>query len=227
MKLHFRPLPPPGLVTTLFGFEDPWATLRADIDRLIEERPAGGYKLLLTDWPWRFNLRSAKGEGKSPQRHYKTIPIEVIAALPIWQLMATDSIMLQWCTSPMLNQQIVMAENWGFTYKQEAPWWKGSKNSKGEPGDDEFKAAFAGGYLWRNCHESLVMFMLGEPDLLDARRKERAAFFDATREHSRKPDDIYRKAETLIAGPKLELFSRTDRAGWKSFGDQAGMFGDV
>lgn len=227
VRLHLRPLPPPGQIVTLFGTEDRWAQLRADFDRLVAERPQGGYRLILSDWPWLFSLRSKAGEGKAPQAHYDCIPIDVIRALPVWKLAANDSITLQWSTSPLLDQQIEVMKDHGFVYKQEAPWLKGSPTSVGEPGDEGHKAAFSGGYLWRNCHEPLLIGTRGEPELLPARRSERAAFYDARREHSRKPDDIYRKAETLCAGPYLELFSRSNREGWTSFGNQSGLFGIV
>lgn len=219
---------PPGQVTTLFGIEDPWAQLRADIDALIAQRPAGGYRLIMADWPWLFGLRSAKGEGKAPQRHYKCIPIDVINALPIWKLAAPDSLYLLWATSPLLEQQFKTLRCHGFEYVQEAPWFKGSPRSEGDdPDDEDWNPAFSGGYIWRNCHEPMLIGKRGRPVLRPERRKERAAFFDPRREHSRKPDDQYRKAETLCDGPYLELFSRTDRVSWTSFGNESGRFGEV
>lgn len=225
--IHLRPLPPPGLVQTLFGWSDPWAGLRKDFDRLADERPAGGYRLIMADWPWLFTLRSTRGEGKAPQRHYKTIPMDVIQALPVWKLAAPDALYLMWGTSPLLDQQLTTMRLHGFQYVQEAPWFKGSPASEGEPDDDQgdYNPAFAGGYIWRNCHEPMLIGKRGSPVLLPARRKERAAFFDPQREHSRKPDEQYRKAETLSPGPYLELFSRTDRPGWVSYGNQVGHFG--
>lgn len=226
--IHLRPLPPPGQIQTLFGLEDPWHQLRADIDTLIRNRPVGGYKLILADWPWLFGLRSQKGAQKAPQRHYDCIPIEVINALPIWKLAARDALYLMWGTSPLLEQQFHTLRSHGFEYVQESPWFKGSPRSEGEdPDDPDWNAAFSGGYIWRNCHEPMLIGKRGNPVLLDARRSERAAFFDPRREHSRKPDEQYRKAETLCRGPYLELFSRTDRPGWTSFGNEVGRFGST
>jgi N6-adenosine-specific RNA methylase IME4 len=44
------------------------------------------------------------------------------------------------------------------------------------------------------------------------------------REHSRKPDEIYDRIESLMEGPYLELFARRSRFGWQSVGDQAELF---
>jgi len=48
-----------------------------------------------------------------------------------------------------------------------------------------------------------------------------ALIMSPVREHSRKPDDQYRKIESLYpAGPYLEMFARRKRAGWHSFGNE-------
>src|SRR5437588_442834 len=46
------------------------------------------------------------------------------------------------------------------------------------------------------------------------------------REHSRKPDELYRRIEQYVGGegPFLELFGRETRSGWTVWGDQAGLF---
>jgi hypothetical protein len=47
------------------------------------------------------------------------------------------------------------------------------------------------------------------------------------REHSRKPDDIHERIERLVAGPYLELFARTRREGWSSWGNEVDRFPPV
>jgi N6-adenosine-specific RNA methylase IME4 len=44
------------------------------------------------------------------------------------------------------------------------------------------------------------------------------------REHSRKPDEAYRRVERYCAGPYLDLFSRESRTGWDAWGDELGKF---
>ena len=44
------------------------------------------------------------------------------------------------------------------------------------------------------------------------------------REHSRKPDEFYRRAEMFCAGPRLDLFGRQSRSGWTVWGDQSTLF---
>ena len=44
------------------------------------------------------------------------------------------------------------------------------------------------------------------------------------REHSRKPDELYRIIEECSPGPYLELFARGPRAAWTSWGDEAAAY---
>lgn len=204
----------------------PWHDLAARIEAI--PRPIGGFPLVMADPPWAIAMRSAKGYGKSPQRHYDCVPTPVIASIKVWKLAATDAVLLLWGTWPMLQEQLGVMKAWGFDYKSAAPWFKGSPASEGDdPEDEEWNPAFAGGYLFRSCSEVMLIGTRGQPKLMPARRKVRGAFFDPQREHSRKPDPQYTHAEALSAGPYLELFSRTDREGWTSFGNEAGKFGEA
>lgn len=47
---------------------------------------------------------------------------------------------------------------------------------------------------------------------------------EPAREHSRKPDISLDRVEALSSGPYLEMFSRSDREGWDSWGSEAGKF---
>jgi N6-adenosine-specific RNA methylase IME4 len=44
------------------------------------------------------------------------------------------------------------------------------------------------------------------------------------REHSRKPDEIYERIENLLEGPYIELFARTKRPNWDSWGNEVNKF---
>jgi N6-adenosine-specific RNA methylase IME4 len=44
------------------------------------------------------------------------------------------------------------------------------------------------------------------------------------REHSRKPDEVYRRIERYCAGPRLELFARESRPGWTAWGNETTRF---
>jgi len=54
-----------------------------------------------------------------------------------------------------------------------------------------------------------------------ARHDIQALIYSPVREHSRKPDDQYRKIEALYPNMRyLELFARHRRPGWDVFGNE-------
>ena len=75
--------------------------------RLITSGPFKGllrnhYKVLLCDPPWNFAIRSAKGGGRSAEKHYNTMSFDDIKALPVQDLCAKDCVIFMWITDPML-----------------------------------------------------------------------------------------------------------------------------
>lgn len=173
-----------------------------------------GYDLIMADPPWDFSLYSEKGGNKSAQKHYRCLPIEEIRAFPVMDLAKPNCMLLMWATNPMLPEQIETMRRWGFAYKSMAVWRK--KTIKG-------KVAFGTGYILRSAHEPILVGVRGNP--LTA-KNVRSIFDGQVREHSRKPEEGYRWAESLMPAvrARLELFSRTDRKGWSSWGDQVGQW---
>ena len=43
-------------------------------------------------------------------------------------------------------------------------------------------------------------------------------------EHSKKPDEVYRRIERLYPGPYLELFARKPRDRWTTWGDEIAAY---
>jgi N6-adenosine-specific RNA methylase IME4 len=54
--------------------------------------------------------------------------------------------------------------------------------------------------------------------------KVRELIVSPRREHSRKPDEIHERIERYCAGPYVELFARSSRKGWKTWGAEATKF---
>lgn len=203
-----------------------------------EMRPIGGYKVILADPPWLFEHRSIKGEGKAPQQHYDCMPFDDIAALPVDLLAADDCALFLWVTWPMMPVWDRLISAWGFEYAGLAWEWIKFNPETG-------KYAFGPGYGTRKNLEPCLLCTRGNPSLrqdvpedlfggvvtegvrsvrdfieampLDAIRAPR-------REHSRKPDEQYRRIETLFDGPYIELFARQKRPGWSVAGNQTDQF---
>lgn len=176
------------------------------------------YDLGVLDLPWLFKLRSAKGEAKSPQAHYRCLPDHVLAAMPFEQLFTAHSLQLWWCTSPMINRQLAVIAARGFRFITMGAWVKTSSSGA---------IAFGTGYRLRGSFEPFVVTSFGSPPL--GARNVRSVFLALKRRHSEKPDEIYAIAERMHprAMRRVDVFSRTDRPGWTAWGDEAGKFGST
>jgi N6-adenosine-specific RNA methylase IME4 len=172
----------------------------------------GGFGVALADpghlWrPW-----SAKGAGRSAQRHYRCEAVERIAALPVAAIMAPDSVLFLWCTWPLIFTAKEIIEAWGFTYSGLAWEWLKYNPATG-------KYAFGLGFGTRKNLEPCLLARRGNPKRLSA--SVRDFIIAPRREHSRKPDEQYERIEALFPGPFLELFARrTIRPGWAAWGDE-------
>lgn len=183
------------------------------------ERPHGGYRCIYGDPAWRYKMRSAKGEAKSPQSHYRTMTdAELMAAAPaIERLAARDAVFFMWAVFPKLPFALELLKGCGFTYKTGGAWAKQSTTGRAW--------AFGTGYILRSAAEILLVGTRGSPTWTS--KSVRNLWVAPLREHSRKPDAVIEDIERLTIGPRLELFSRTERPGWDyALSDELGKFGD-
>ena len=72
--------------------------------------------------------------------------------------------------------------------------------------------------------EPCLLARRGKPVVRD--RSIRDFIITPRRAHSQKPDEQYERIERLFDGPYLELFARTPRAGWTSWGEEINGKGD-
>lgn len=172
-----------------------------------------GYDLIVADPPWDFELYSEKGEKKSARRHYATMPLGEIMALPVGQLAQRDCLLLLWCCEwmPPAQRDAVLGV-WGFTYKTTIIWQKLTVNGKQQMGP---------GYRARTMHEPCIIATLGRP-----KQKALPSLFSGeAREHSRKPEEFYRLVEKCSPGStRADLFSRAPRRGWDGWGRESTKF---
>lgn len=188
----------------------------------IAEWPFGhlepaAYSLISIDPPWRFLTRSPKGEGRSPQAHYRTMSLEEIAALPVADLALPDCLLWMWGTAPMMDVQMHILKGWGFKFLSSGVWVKATVNGK---------ISFGTGYCFRNAHEPILLGTRGNPEIIS--KSVRSVIMGPLREHSRKPDEAYTAARKLVPyGRAADVYSREARPGWESFGDEAGKFDEI
>jgi N6-adenosine-specific RNA methylase IME4 len=170
---------------------------------------------ILIDAPLPFKTWSRKGEGRSPQHHYACMSIEELMALPIESMAAPDCFLISWIPlrSVFLVEPLMQA--WGFEFSGAGFCWvKQNKSGVGW--------FMGGGYGTRHNLEVAWLGRRGKPQRKSAGVRE--LIVAPVREHSRKPDEIYRRIEAFCDGPYLELFARQQWPGWTCIGDEVGKF---
>ena len=83
---------------------DPFATMRQD------------YRVIAADPPWAFKSNSIVKPGRNAMRHYQTMSLADISALPVQNVVADDAILFLWITGPFLviGAHIPLMKAWGF-----------------------------------------------------------------------------------------------------------------
>ena len=83
--------------------------------------PTGTFDLLLVDLPLAWHGFSAKGERRSPQRHYDTMDIPALCRLgqKVKPLVANDAVAAFWVYGPRLFDLPTVMKAFGFEYSGE------------------------------------------------------------------------------------------------------------
>jgi N6-adenosine-specific RNA methylase IME4 len=188
----------------------------------------GGFACVAVDAPLCFGTWSEKGQGRSPSQHYRTYPSKIIATLPVREIVARDAWLFAWWPDIHLPSLVETMTAFGFTFSAKAfTWIKTLKSLVHGPrwvSTDEFEAMLhmGNGLTTRKNSETCWLGRRGKPRILS--HSVREIIIAPAREHSRKPDEFYRRAEMFCAGPRLDLFGRQSRPGWTVWGDQSTLF---
>ena len=81
------------------------------------------YSIIYADPPWHYKTYSPKDNGRSAEKHYPTMSIAEIKALPVEKLAADDCALFMWITFPCMKEVFEVLEAWGFQYKTIAFVW--------------------------------------------------------------------------------------------------------
>ena len=193
---------------------DPSGTPSAGSDLL---RVAGNKKFatILADPPWQFQNRTGKvaPEHKRLNR-YGTMQLDDICALPVEDIAADPAHLYMWVPNALLPDGLRVMDEWGFRYISNIVWHKIRKD-----GGSDGRGV---GFYFRNVTEILLFGVRGKnARTLPPGRSQVNMIQSRKREHSRKPDEQYKIIEDCSWGPRIELFSRGTRKGWKVWGNQA------
>lgn len=185
--------------------------------------PSGPFQTIAADPPWAFKAFSDKGLDRSAERHYDTMKLPAIKALPVGDVAAKDCHLFLWTTGPHMPQALEVMKAWGFKYSGIGFVW--IKLNKGAPAfwlnERDF---FTGmGYTTRKNAEICLLGRRGSPKRL--RKDIHELIIAPRREHSRKPDAFHERVEQYAPGPFLEMFAREQRPNWTAWGNETFKFG--
>lgn len=177
------------------------------------------FSCIVSDNPWKFGDKLPGVRGA--ESHYDcmtTVDLMELKLPPI----ADDAVLFQWSVASMLEDAIAVTNAWGFEVKTQLIWVK-TKNGVVDDTVDEGDLAFGMGRSVRAAHETCLIATRGKYTRLITNHSIRSVMFAEREEHSKKPDKFYSLVENLVAGPRLELFSRRHRDGWTCLGNELGV----
>jgi N6-adenosine-specific RNA methylase IME4 len=170
------------------------------------------FKTVLLDPPW-----MERGGGKSKRgadRHYPLLSTpkmpSVIQSCPFWSNLEDSCHMYMWVTNNFLPDGLWLIEKLGFRYITNVVW---------------VKDKFGLGQYFRGQHELCLFATRGRgfdvktdshsiPSVLNGKRDK----------HSKKPESFYDLIEKRSNGSYLEIFARSKRDNWVSWGNEIEEF---
>ena len=175
----------------------------------------GKFGTILADPPWEFQNSTGKIAPKHKRlKRYNTMSLEDIKELPVPRLSAEKSHLYLWVPNAFIKEGIEVMEEWGFKYKTNIVWHKIRKD-----GGPDGRGV---GFYFRNTTELVLFGVKGKKArTLKPGRTQVNIIRTRKREHSRKPDELYKIIEKCSWGPYLELFARGKRKKWTSWGNQS------
>lgn len=162
--------------------------------------PSGKYNVIYADPPWKYDF--SRSNSRAIESHYPTMELEDICRLEL--PVDENAVLFLWATSPKLEQVFKVINSWGFTYKTSMVWVKDKVGM---------------GYYARGQHELLLIAVKGKmPIPAPAKRRDSVIYAPVTG-HSKKPEIVYEIIESIYPEHNfIELFARSKRKGWVSWG---------
>lgn len=162
------------------------------------------FATIVIDPPWDWGDEGDADQLGRARPDYATMSLEQLLALPVADLADVDCHLYLWITNRSLFKGAALMERWGFRYITAITWAKPS---------------FGMGNYFRGQTEHILFGVKGSQPL---KRKDVGTIFMADRGpggHSSKPLAAYDLIESCSPGPYLEMFSRSNRPRWSTWGE--------
>lgn len=180
------------------------------------------YRIVYADPPWSYDDKALNRGGA--ERHYSTMKLEGICALPVAEIVADDCLLFMWGAWPKLFEAKAVIDAWGFEFKTCAfVWVKTNKRTNPDQASffpvESFDSFWGMGRWTRANTEFCLLATRGKP------KRESAGvhqiIYAPIAQHSRKPDETRDKILALAGDlPRVELFARRAAPGWDLWGNE-------
>jgi len=177
---------------------------REEIKKINLDPLKGSYSVIVIDPPWNY------GREYNPQSSRVASPYPEMTTDELKELSIPsddDSVLFLWTTHQFIWDAKELLDLWGFTYKATIVW-------------DKQKIGM-GVWLRMQCEFCLVG-VKGKPYWHNTTYRD--IISEPRRGHSRKPDLFYKMVEEITEGKRLDYFSRQNREGWETFGNDTNKY---
>ena len=192
---------------------------------------------IICDCPYKFSdpLRQSKTKRGAEDNYKSVMTNQEILAMDIPSIAADDCVLVLWVPSSMIAFGVECCEHWGFKVTQTFVWVKTKKNplksllSFKKGGIWEAIANFDAnsilnffmGHLFRQTHEIALVAVKGKYTKLMKNKSQRSVCIAPALKHSEKTEILQDRLDIIFPDlPKVELFARRDRPGWKCLGNE-------
>jgi N6-adenosine-specific RNA methylase IME4 len=186
---------------------------KENIEEQIEEiqsnkfqPPSGLFDVIVIDPPWPYGTKYDPN-GRRAANPYPEMSLSEIKAIKLPA--SKDCILWLWTTHKFMRHSFDILDVWGFRDVAIVTWVKDRMG--------------LGSWL-RSQSEFCIMAVKGSPVV--NLTNQTTIINGAMREHSRKPEEFYKFVDSLCVGYKLDWFSRQQREGWVSFGNDTEKFNE-
>jgi len=135
--------------------------------------------------------------------------VKEIIALPVIKLVADNAHLYLWATNNFLRDAFDVMDAWGFRYVTMITW---------------VKPKIGLGQYFRGMTEHCLFGVRGvlPYKIIGGKRQQGRTMICTTqlRAHSVKPYEMRQMIEKVSYGPRLELFARERRPGWRVWGNE-------
>lgn len=167
------------------------------------------YRTIVADppWPVRQPPKVFKVGTVNSPLPYSTMSVARLSHLPVADLAAASCHLYLWTVNRFVRAAYDVVAEWGFTPAMLLTWCK-------EP------RGIGPGRQFASTTE-FVLFAWRGPQEREPFRVERNWWIWPRGEHSAKPAAFQDIVESVSPGPYLEMFARSQRLGWDSWGEEA------